>query len=123
MYNELIFRAKDGKERSQEEFFDAITRAFAEEGMDIDREDMRTALENAKQYRAIVHCKDCKHRPFINTGGVHIYPPRMRVEEPEDGYSHDRPDDTCPFLCDDEYYSRMPPDDFFCAYGEVKDEL
>ena len=63
MKHELIFRATDRKERSEEEFFDAITRAFAAEGIDIDREDMRTALENAKQYRAIVRCKDCYHYP------------------------------------------------------------
>lgn len=30
----------------------------------------------------------------------------------------------CPWICaEDEYYTMMPPDDFFCAYGEVKDEI
>lgn len=63
----------------------------------------------------LVRCKDCKHRPlmrgkFMNVFGPetqHPKHPRLMIE-----------DETCPWLCDDEFYSMIPPDDFFCAYGE-----
>ena len=56
----------------------------------------------------LVRCKDCKHKPH--------------TKEPDgDGYGFDITADgdfTCPFLCDDGYYNRMPSDDFYCSYGE-----
>lgn len=53
----------------------------------------------------IVRCKDCKHRPIE----VGEYEP----------YEAPKGDLICPFICaDDEHYNEMPPDDFFCAYGE-----
>ena len=57
----------------------------------------------------IIYCKDCVHRPYIED---------EKVKEPKDinGYT----DYTCPLCCDDSYYSRMPADDFFCAYGKKK---
>lgn len=66
--------------------------------------------ELAMEYvRELVRCKDCKHRPI----DVGAYKP----------YEAPKGDLICPFICaDDEHYNDMPPDDFFCAYGEVKDE-
>ena len=26
----------------------------------------------------------------------------------------------CPLVCDDSWYTKTPPDDFFCAFGERK---
>lgn len=58
---------------------------------------------------SVVRCKDCKHRPI----DVGAYKP----------YEAPNGDLICPFICaDDEHYNDMPPDDFFCAYGEVKDD-
>lgn len=55
----------------------------------------------------VVRCKDCKHKP-IGTGVNHDI---------------EFPDDVCPCKCEDDWYSWMPRDDFFCAWGERrKDE-
>lgn len=66
----------------------------------------------------VVLCKDCKHRP-------HHDPP-----ESEDQWSICPPKDDdgwydykCPLICDDNYYSRIPLDDFFCGYGERRENV
>lgn len=64
---------------------------------------------------SVVRCKDCKHRPTPDEKGRGIAPGA------DDCYDFGV-DRICPWLCDDGYYSRIPPDDFFCAYGERKDE-
>lgn len=56
----------------------------------------------------VVRCKDCKHRPYEDEGG--------NIWEPDGG------DFTCPLLFDDPYYNGMPEDDFFCKYGERKED-
>ena len=63
--------------------------------------------------KELVLCKDCKHGP-VRFGSC--------VEGPlKDNARGDWDKDyTCPFLCDDIYYSRIPADDFYCAYGEKK---
>ena len=58
----------------------------------------------------VVRCKDCKHRP-IDTGG-HNYGQDLLF-----------PDDyKCPCRCEDQWYSWMPRDDWFCANGERSEE-
>lgn len=54
----------------------------------------------------VVRCKDCKHRPYPTEEGKNI------------GFSVTAPDDDCPFVCCDGWYTRIPEDDFYCAYGE-----
>lgn len=64
--------------------------------------------------KELILCKDCKHRP-IKVGRC--------VEGPIVGktkFDDDILDETCPFLCEDISYSRIPEDDFYCAYGERK---
>lgn len=52
----------------------------------------------------IVRCKDCKHRGhFENKSKVY-------------------PDYVCPARCEDDYYSWIPNDNWFCANGEKHDE-
>ena len=60
----------------------------------------------------IVRCKDCKHKPY-----------------PSDNYDYDNddcvfeiifPDYRCPCRCEDEYYNRIPDDDWFCGNAERK---
>ena len=64
----------------------------------------------------VVRCKDCKHRPRRANKWVNVYGPKV----PSSDYAQHMmiEDETCPFLCDDPFYSEIPPDDFFCAYGE-----
>lgn len=59
----------------------------------------------------LVRCKDCKHRP-IDTGG-HNYGQDLLFP---DG------DFVCPCRCDDQWYSWMPENDWFCANGERSKE-
>ena len=54
----------------------------------------------------LVRCKDCKYRP-IDTG-THQY--GQELEFPNEG--------KCPCQCDDNWYSWMPNDEWFCASGE-----
>lgn len=53
----------------------------------------------------VVRCRDCKYRP-IDYGDEHdlCFPKEYH----------------CPCQCDDNWYSWMPKDDFFCARGERK---
>lgn len=58
----------------------------------------------------IIYCNECIHRPVKDESDDTVLPP-----EAIDGYN----DYTCPFINqDDWYYNRMPPDGFFCKFGE-----
>ena len=70
----------------------------------ITEEDFQKATEKL-DVQPIVRCKDCKHRPIVE--GDYI-------SEPGEIYS----DYTCPYLCDDCWYNRMPEDSWFCNHGE-----
>ncbi len=63
-------------------------------------------LEDAPTVDAVpvVRCVDCKHRPTKRMG--------------RSGRYLDFPDYKCPFQCDDPWYNREPPDDWFCPKGE-----
>lgn len=67
------------------------------------------AVENQPSVDAVevVRCKDCKYRP-ISYGDEHD------LCFPEEYH--------CPCQCDDNWYSWMPKDDFFCARGERRDD-
>lgn len=54
----------------------------------------------------VVRCKDCKHKP----SGT--------------GVNHDIEflDEICPCQCEDYWYSWMPQDNFFCAWGERRED-
>ncbi len=67
---------------------------WAKIGMDLDRV-------------KVVRCRDCKHRP-------------IKKEPYDSGFDLVFPDGICPLQVDDEWYSRMPDDDWYCADGERK---
>ena len=84
-------------------------------------EEFISIIENAREYSSdfeeniveVVRCRDCKYRPVgVNNRYVH-------APEDKDGNKYS---DICPWLCEDCYYSEIPPDDFYCAYGERKDD-
>lgn len=55
----------------------------------------------------LIRCKDCKHRPTING-------------EYKNGFDLKFPTHRCPCRCnDDEYYSWMPEDNWYCPNGEL----
>lgn len=62
----------------------------------------------------VVRCKECKHRPIKEDADGENY--GFNLIKPNDG------DELCPCLVSDGWYSWMPEDNFFCGYGERKDE-
>ena len=70
----------------------------------------RTSLE----WRSLVKCKECKHRPKPSYPGANVF-------------KEDFPDNVCPYRnkegCLDIWESRCPPNDFFCAYGERDEKI
>lgn len=64
---------------------------------------------NYQEVGELVRCKYCKHRPTIN--GAY-----------NNGFGLEFPTSRCPCQCDDEYYSWMPDDDWYCPNGERKEE-
>ena len=55
----------------------------------------------------VVRCKDCKHRPYLDEDGF---------IEPENSI--------CPCINeDDDDYSWLPEDDWFCADGERREDV
>ena len=63
----------------------------------------------------VVFCKDCKHRPIINSKPS--TEPSISAPRQEGSWEYD---ETCPYLCGDSWYNRMPGDDCFCNFGERK---
>lgn len=60
-------------------------------------------------------CQDCIHRPYVVPAKYDILGRCVK-------YSHiERPDDVCPYVCDDPWYDRVPEEDFFCGFGERKE--
>lgn len=69
------------------------------------QESVNMAIALLKE-REIVRCKDCIYRP--------VAVPRKRGQ----GFDYEFPKDgACPCQCDDDWYSWMPDDDWFCANG------
>lgn len=56
----------------------------------------------------LVRCKDCIHKP-TGSGANHD------ITFPKQDYK-------CPCRCDDDWYSWMPDDDWFCANGERRED-
>lgn len=61
-------------------------------------------LKEQESVVAIVRCKDCIYRPTAVKGRHETY-----YDFPYEG--------KCPCQCDDDWYSWMPDDDWFCADG------
>ena len=64
--------------------------------------------DGIKEQKAVVRCKDCKHRPKEPNWETH-----------KSGFDIEFPEGSkCPCQCSDDYYSWYPEDDWFCANGE-----
>lgn len=75
----------------------------------------KLAYERGKNER-FVTCKYCKNRPF-----------KIHEDREPNGFNLDaRMIDNfsyyCPFMCEDGWYSTMPPDDFYCKNGEWRED-
>lgn len=63
----------------------------------------------------VVLCKDCAKRPILFEGNE-MLPLDFK------GALMKSPAGWCPCLCDDPFYSYMPPNNWFCAEGVRKQE-
>ena len=61
----------------------------------------------------VVRCKRCKHFPVGQDRDGWV-----RWPEDEIGFE----DDTCPYYCEDGYYSMMPPENGFCDKGKRRED-
>ncbi len=73
-----------------------------------------------RQNPELIRCKDCKHRPRKDENG-RIRPPRVQVSVYDDGEPEYDDDETCPYVCDDSWYSRLPNDEQYCDRAERKE--
>ena len=89
-------------------------------------------LENVQEYEILsveplVRCRECKHRPVKSpdkNGRLWITAPKNYNEDCLSTFAPavGEYDLTCPYLCDDPWYNRMPDDNYYCADGERKDD-
>lgn len=70
-------------------------------------------FKGIREVAELIRCKECKHRPVKEDANGENYGFNL-IEPTED-------DDICPCLVDDGWYSWMPEDNFYCGYGERKD--
>lgn len=79
---------------------------------------LKTAVTVIEHYPAadvveVVRCKDCKHKPNGYTDDDVLRYPNFPHEE----------NNPCPCqVYEDEWYSWIPNDDFYCSYGEREEE-
>ena len=62
--------------------------------------------------KELVMCKHCKHRPVDNRDN----------NDDITGFAIKFPDEKCPCQCSDGWYNWYPPDDWYCANGEPKED-
>ena len=76
---------------------------------DQDKKDIHGGYPLIEPPLELVRCKDCKHCPTDpenkGVGPLLVFP-----------------DEICPCQIDDDWYSWMPDDNWFCAEGERRDE-
>jgi hypothetical protein len=70
--------------------------------------------------KELIRCKDCKHRPHKNKDG-YTMPPRVQVGVYAWGEPKYDDDETCPYVCEDRWYSRIPNDEQYCDRAEPKE--
>ena len=68
----------------------------------------------------LIRCKDCKHRPHRNKDGF-VMPPRVQVGVYAWGEPEYEDDDSCPYVCEDRWYSHIPDDEQYCDRAERKE--
>lgn len=69
-------------------------------------------LESLSAQPEIIRCKDCKHKPHPSD--------KYDYNNDDCGFEIIFPDYHCPCRCEDEYYNRIPDDDWYCGNAERK---
>lgn len=68
----------------------------------------------------VIRCKDCKHRPHKTKDG-YTRSPRVQVGVYSWGEPEYDDDMTCPYVCEDTWYSCVPDDEQYCDRAEPKE--
>ena len=74
-----------------------------------------------EQIIELIRCKDCKHRPHKTKDG-YTRSPRVQVGVYAWGEPEYDDDLTCPYVCEDTWYSCVPDDEQYCDRAEPKEE-
>lgn len=74
----------------------------------------------AHQKGSLIRCKDCKHRPHKTKDG-YTRSPRVQVGVYAWGEPEYDDDESCPYVCEDRWYSRIPNDEQYCDMAEQKE--
>lgn len=69
----------------------------------------------------LIRCKDCKHRPHKNKDG-YVMPPIVQVGVYAWGEPKYDDDESCPYVCEDRWYSCIPSDEQYCDMAERRGE-
>lgn len=83
-------------------------------------QDGKNCVPNFLQAKELIRCKDCKHRPHKNKDG-YVMPPRVQVGVYAWGEPKYDDDESCPYVCEDRWYSRIPGDEQYCDRAERKE--
>lgn len=70
--------------------------------------------------KELIRCKGCKHRPHKTKDG-YTRSPRVQVGVYAWGEPEYDDDLTCPYVCEDTWYSCVPDDEQYCDRAEPKE--
>lgn len=73
-----------------------------------------------REQTELIRCKDCKHRPHKTKDG-YTRSPRVQVGVYAWGDPEYDDDLTCPYVCEDTWYSCVPDDEQYCDRAERKE--
>lgn len=85
--------------------------------MEIKDKTLHIYYRNSQGEQVPVCCADCKYRPVPNEEYFEAETLSDRM-----GHLHFPKGSKCPCQCEDEYYSWLPQDDWFCANFALKED-
>ena len=85
------------------------------------RLDNKTGFMSFTVKQELIRCRDCKHRPHKNKDG-YVMPPRVQVGVYAWGEPKYDDDESCPYVCEDRWYSCIPSDEQYCDMAERRGE-
>ena len=104
------------KEKPSEELFEMLSDVNVETTPSFTIQDTHG---NIAEYVKLIRCKDCKHRPHKTKDG-YTRSPRVQVGVYAWGEPEYDDDLTCPYVCEDTWYSCIPNDEQYCDRAEPK---
>ena len=110
--NDLFIRIVTEAQETEDEFIFTTIQPFCEDVAK--RKISKVELVKLLSQPEIIRCKDCKHKP--HTSDEYDY------DNGDCGYEIIFPDYRCLCRCEDEYYNRIPDDDWYCGNAERRQD-